>query len=356
MNDDRATTRRRFLGTAAGATGVALASVAWPAGQAAAAVPDTDGATASPILGDKRGYVAGKYAIELDGINAGWVNSVEGGHATSDVVTEKLGPDAHIAKKHLANLKYEDLSIAVGAGMSKAFYSWIAASWQANYQRKDGAVETADFQNNLINKLEFFNALITETGMPALDGSSKDAALIDVTFTPELTRLDRKVSGQLAISALKQKQWLVSNFKLTIDGLDCTKVNKIEALVVKQKLNENPTGETRDYQKEPAALEFPNLVVTLSASSAATWYDWFEDFVIRGNCADAQEKNGKLEYLSANLQDVLFTVEFKHVGIFKLEPDNGAQASDNLARLRAEMYVERMTFTQGPVVTPNDTA
>jgi len=42
--------------------------------------------------------------------------------------------------------------------------------------------------------------------------------------------------------------------------------------------------------------------------------------------------------------------------IFKLEPDNGAQASDNLARLRAEMYVEQMTFTQGPVVTPNDTA
>jgi hypothetical protein len=148
----------------------------------------------------------------------------------------------------------------------------------------------------------------------------------------------------------------VSNFKLTIDGLDCTKVNKIEALVVKQKLNESPIGENRDYQKEPGALEFPNLVVTLSESSAATWYDWFEDFVIRGNSADAQEKNGKLEYLSANLQDVLFTVEFKHVGIFKLEPDNGAQASDNLARLRAEMYVERMTFTQGPVVTPNDTA
>jgi tail tube protein gp19 len=334
---------------------VALASVAWPAGQAAAAVPEADRAPASPITADKRGYVAGKYGIELDGINAGWVNSAEGGHATADVVTEKVGPD-HYSLKHIANLKYEDLSVAVGAGMSKAFYSWISASWRANYMRKNGALQTADFQNNLIKKLEFSNALITETGMPALDGSSKDAALIDVTFTPETTRLDRKVSGQLAISALKQKQWQVSNFKLTIDGLDCTRVNKIEALVVKQKLTESPTGENRDYRREPAALEFPNLVVTLSESSAATWYDWFEDFVIHGNSGQAQEKNGKLEYLSANLQEVLFTVEFKHLGIFKLEPDNGSQASDNLVRLRAEMYVEQMTFTQGPVVTPNDTA
>ena len=46
-----------------------------------------------PITADKRGYVSGKYGIELDGIMAGWVSSVEGGHATSDVVSEKVGPD-----------------------------------------------------------------------------------------------------------------------------------------------------------------------------------------------------------------------------------------------------------------------
>ena len=356
MKDDRATTRRRFLGTAAGATGVALASVAWPAGQAAAAVPETDRAPASPIGGDKRGYTAGKFAFEFGGAAAEWVHSAEGGHATADVVTEKMGAD-HLSKKHLGNIKYEDLSVAVGAGMSKAFYSWIAASWQANYQRKNGTLLTADFNNNPIKKLEFFNALITETGMPALDGSSKDAALIDVTFTPETTRLNRKVSGPVvAAVAAKQKQWIVSNFRLTIDGLDCSRVSKIEALVVKQKFVENPVGENRDYQKEPGALEFPNLAVTLAESSAESWYTWFEDFVVKGNNGQAQEKNGKLEYLSPNLQDVLFTVEFKHLGIFKLEPDNGVQNADNIVRLRAEMYVEQMTFAQGPVVGPNDTA
>ena len=31
-----------------------------------------------PITADKRGYVAGKYGIELDGIMAGWIRSEPG--------------------------------------------------------------------------------------------------------------------------------------------------------------------------------------------------------------------------------------------------------------------------------------
>src|SRR6266571_2407410 len=97
-----------------------------------------------PITKDKRGYVAGKYGIELDGIMAGWVQSVEGGHATSDIVNEKVGSD-HIIKKHIAGVKYEDITVNCGTGMSKGFYEWIKASFDHNYQRKHGAVITADF-------------------------------------------------------------------------------------------------------------------------------------------------------------------------------------------------------------------
>ena len=68
------------------------------------------------LTGDKRGYTAGKYGIDLDGINAGWVSSVEGGMASSDVVVEKLGPD-HIQRKHIAGVKYEDISVSCGTGM-----------------------------------------------------------------------------------------------------------------------------------------------------------------------------------------------------------------------------------------------
>jgi hypothetical protein len=58
------------------------------------------------------------------GIMAGWLQSVEGGHATSAVIVEDASID-RVQKKHLAGVKYEDITITTGTGMSKEFYDWI---------------------------------------------------------------------------------------------------------------------------------------------------------------------------------------------------------------------------------------
>jgi len=301
-----------------------------------------------PITSDKRGYVAGKYGIELDGIMAGWVQSVEGGHATSDVVSEKLGPD-HIVHKHIAGVKYEDITINCGTGMSKGFYEWIKASFDHNYSRKNGAVITADYNYKEHSRLTWTFGLISEIGFPALDASSKDAAKMSIKVHPEYTRTTTtsggpSVSGKYAINPAVQKKWLPANFRLKIDGLDCTRVNKIEAIVVKQKIIDNAVGELRDYESEPAHLEIPNLVVTLAESHSKEFYDWHEDFVIKGNNGDDKEKGGTLEYLTPNLAEVLFTLTFKHLGIFKLTPEKVEAGSENIRRSKAEMYCEDISF------------
>jgi phage tail-like protein len=303
-----------------------------------------------PITADKRGYVAGKYGIELDGIMAGWIWSAEGGHATSDVVVEKLGPD-HIQKKHIAGVKYEDITVQCGTGMSKAFYQWMKDSFDHKYTRKNGAIIAADYNYAEHSRLTFYNALITEIGFPALDASSKDAAKMSIKFGPEYTRTQTttggaSVSGKYSIDAKVQKKWLPANFRLRIDGLDdsCQRVNKIEAITVKQKVVENPIGELRDYEKEPAVLEIPNLVITFPESHSKGFYDWHEDFVIKGNNGDDKEKGGTLEFLTPNLQEVLFTLTFQHLGIFKLTPEKVESGSENIRRLKAEMYCEDIKF------------
>ncbi len=301
---------------------------------------------------DKRGYTAGKYAIELDGISAGWVNSVEGGGATADVITEKIGAD-HFAKKHIANVKYEDITVICGTGMTQGFYNWIDASFKGNIGkdgRKNGAVLFADHDYQAISRLEFKFALVSELGMPALDAASKDAAKMTIKCSPETTRLlkgdNKKIQGSYAIDTKKQKQWTPANFKLRIDGLDegCAKVNKIEALTIKQKVTEHAVGEMRDYEKEPGHLEVPNLVITLSEAHAEGFYKWHEDFVIKGNCQESAEKGGSLEYLAHDLKTVLFTLNFKHLGIFKMTPEKVEAGSEQIRRVKCEMYCEEIEF------------
>jgi len=339
------TSRRRFLGTAAGATGVALAAAAWTPAQAAAAIPDQGPRQPNPISG--RSFVSGNFSLALDGTNVGVLKSVDGGGATAEVISEAVGEDRY-SHKHLGNVKYEEFSMQLGFGMNKAVYDWIAASWTRNFTRKNGAVVAADFKFDVKSERKFSNALITETGIPACDGSSKDPGYLSLSFAPEQTQ-DVKASGTLSVGK-QQKLWLPSNFKLEIDGLDCSKVNKIDAFTVKQAVVAGDLGEERLPTREPGKIEFPNLSITFAEVSAQSWVDWHKDFVINGNSSSEQEKNGRVVLLSANLQEQLVEIKFFNLGIFKLDAEAGEPNATAPARMTAELYCERMEFKYMPSV------
>jgi len=139
-----------------------------------------------------------------------------------------------------------------------------------------------------------------------------------------------------------QKKWLPANFKLDIPGLDCTHANKIAELVAKQKVVEHAVGDMRDYEKEPASLEFGNLVVTMAESRADSWYQWFDEFVVRGNCGQDKEKSGSLAYLTPDLKTELFKVTFSNLGIFRLTEEHAEAGAEGIRRVKAELYVEKM--------------
>jgi phage tail-like protein len=288
--------------------------------------------------------LAGQFGIELDGVLQGFVESAEGGGATADVITERVGVDG-IAHKHLAGVKYEDIVITCGAGMSPAFFKAVADAFQGRSSRRNGAIVEYDYSLSQLSRLEFSNAIITEVGLPALDASSKDAARMTIKFSPETTRY--KKSGGRANGGLtgKAKAWTPANFRLVISGLDCTRVARVEAITVKQTLVDNAVGERRDYEKAAVAPpEVPILVVTLAETSAQSWVDWHENFVINGNSGASQEKNGTLEYLMPN-STPLFSIDLVALGIFRLTRGGSSSGSDKIRRVIAEMYCETMSFS-----------
>lgn len=340
MSDDR----RDFFKKVAGAA-VTLASVE--------AVLDATGTTADAgaalITVEKRAFTGSRFAIELEGDSTvGFVQSVEGGGVHADVV-EFQESDECFPRKHLSKLEYEEIAITCGTGMTSDFYAWLQNFFGCEPTRKDGAILALDFKSTERSRRTFTQALLTEIGFPTADAAAKDSAFMTVKWSPEVTRRV-KGSGQAVMSCgagKLQKKWLPANFRLTIDGLDCTKVSKVDAITIKRKVSESQIGDQRDIGREPGKLEFPNLVVTLAESSAQSFFDWFEEFVIKGNNGSEGEKDGKLEYLAPNLADVLFTINFQSLGIFRLAQENAEAGSDQILRVKAEMYCVQMTFTPG---------
>ena len=323
--------KSKWLGVAA--TGVLLS----------AGIVLVRGQVGATKVGSTRAFVAGVFGLELDNKIVGFARSVEGGNVVAEVVEERAGP-TYFTKKHIGAPKYQELVIAVPFGADKSLYNWIAATWNGNYQRKNGAVLFADYKFDTQRKLDFFNALVTETSIPECDGSSKEPSYMSIKVTPESTRAGTPAGK---VSANKTEMWLPSNFKLDIGGTDCSRVSKIEAFVVKQTVATNAPGNVRESLRTPGKLEFPNLVFYVPESFAKAFYDWHEDFVIKGNNTDARERSGSLQFLDATRQKALMTVKFFNLGIMSVVTERADGRGELTRRVKVELYCERMEFSAG---------
>ena len=343
------TSRARFLGGAAGLTGLAFAGGIF--------TKDASAATRATTASVKRSYVSGNFALSLDGgKNIGMLKTAQGGQIFGEPVAENT--DGLYAKKHIANVKWADITVQMGLTMPAAFYQWIADSWSFGAQRKNGAIIAADFNNNAVKELDFYNALITEVTIPALDAASKDAAYLTLKLTPESTQPTKPSGTVPSTVGNKQKAWLPSNFRFELGKLDTSKVSKIDSFTIKQTMVQ-PSTDLGDvtfpeqalvvsvppFVLQPGQIDFPNLRVTLTEASAQTWIDWSESFIRQGLNSDEYEKSGSIRFFASDMTTELARVDLFGVGIFDLTDERPLDAgTDTIRKLVAELYVERMAF------------
>lgn len=282
--------------------------------------------------------VGGPSLLELDGAQVGALMSVDGGELVAEVVVEPIGQEP-FAKKRLGGVRYEELVLGLEVGTAGDVYPWIAESWKGQAKSRDGAIVETDARLAPQARREFRHALITETTIPTLDAASKAPGQLTVKLAPEEVKRTKAGGAAGQRAGAKQKQWLASNFRLELDGLETKNVNKIDAFTVKQTVATDDVGDVRIVEREPGKLEFPNLRVTLGQASLQSWSDWFDDFVVKGDNGEDKEKNGAIVFLDATLKQELGRVELKNVGIFALRRQ---PSTEQVARVTAELYVESM--------------
>src|SRR5262249_30074892 len=153
----------------------------------------------------ERQGVAGNFMLMLDARPQGWLNSVDGGTATAEVVTEPGGASP-FTKKHLGAVRYEEFCLQFGLGMDRPVYDWIAASWQRRYMRKSGSIVAADYKLTAMGQRDFENAVITEVTIPDMDVSAagKVPGRLTVKIQPERVA-STKVSGKIGAAAQPTK-------------------------------------------------------------------------------------------------------------------------------------------------------
>ena len=290
------------------------------------------------------------FLLELEGKPAGRFFAATGGSVQADVLIQSSGP-GQVRHKHIAGVKYEDMVLTCGTGMSRAFYDWIGNSFGGAASRKSGAVIVLDQKQAPIARLEFRNALVKSLVVPELDHSGHAAAVMAVSISPEGTRsTEVGLSQGLGVyaSALP-KAWNISDFRIRIDGLeaDCTHVTRVGWLNLGQNLAEFDLGEMRSAEKEPTSLQYSDLIVRLPGGFSTGFYKWLDDFVVKGDNSTQDEKKGVLEFFAPKSNTAYFEIEFSGLGIYKIDGPL-ALASKTSLPITVSMYCEAMKFRAGP--------
>jgi phage tail-like protein len=295
---------------------------------------------------DPRSYASGNYFVQVGGVDVGAVKSVEGCEVGSDVVRESAGAD-NVRRKHVANVRYDPCVIRIGTGMAAALYNWIAAMLNGSQTPKDVVLVETDYNRKEMGRISLQHALLTGVKFPNLDGALNDPASIELTLTPET--IQRSAGSGATYSAgiqgkSSQKHWLPSNFRLTLSGTDASKVSRISGFEATQSVAGDAIGVSRDYEKAPTDLELGNLDVTVAASHSADFDNWFKSFIVNGNSGASAEKTATLEYLGPS-GDVLFTLSFQGVGVFRQVHEGYEAGKDTKKRKRYSLYVETAAFS-----------
>ena len=268
---------------------------------------------------------ATRFALELEGKVVGLLASAAGGDAVGEVVVEPAGPDG-IQRKHLGAVRYTDIVLACGIAMEEPFWTRLADTVAGKSSPLDGALRILDFDGKERERATFTNALITEIGFPKLDGASRDAFQLTVRITPEHVQRERG-SGASMRPSTRGKQALVSNFSVSLDGLDLSRVAHVGPLTIRPQ-------------------EIPNLELSLAEAGSESLVDWHRKLVIDGNNSDADEKAGSIALLDPALRDTLLQVDLTGVGIYSLERTTAAGGTDAISRLTARMYCEEMQLVK----------
>ena len=290
----------------------------------------------------KRSYSAGRFALSIEGLQAGFIKKFSGAQYKGEVATHKLGTSFY-AKKHLATISAEAATFEIAAGMGKPMWEWIKASMDRGFIQKNMELLACNFNHEVESVRALNDCYIEEISLPALDGSSKDAAYLTVKVVPTTIRFEKGTGAQIqGEENLKSKDFLCSNFKISVGDLPCDRIAKCGAIKWNQKIVKDEVGAFREPMREPAALEVGDIELDISPADIEAWQAWHKSFVIDGICSDGDELSGSITLLGPDMKTELLTIDLLHLGITELAAADVEASKEEIARFKVKMYCEEI--------------
>jgi hypothetical protein len=288
------------------------------------------------VMAENREPTAAAFALEIDGKFAGNPSSFDGGDPIADVVETPRASAA--TDKSIRNVHFDDIVVTTSFPEGP-LGAWLTAFLEGKAPEHDGAVILLDLNRRPLRRIEWKRGALFSVAFPALDGRGKEAGQLTIAIRPAVVK-DVGGGGQ-ALSLAKVRSWNAANFSLSMPGINCARVMRVEPLVVTQTYLAPPSG--RDAA-QPGPVHVSDLVVTVSQSGASDFALWAQDFIVNGKNSKSHEKDATVRYLASNMREEVASLDVMSTGIFRVDHESQVVGVATIAHVKFSMYAKQVRF------------
>lgn len=284
-----------------------------------------------------------RFALEIAGATAGFLTDVTGLALEADIALIRDG-GSPFAGKSVTAWRWTPTRAAFGLSMGKPMADWIQASFDQGGSTRDGVLSVLDANGKAQSRYVFSQALITEVTIPKLDGQSRDPGRIDVTWAASRVQWTKGGGASVGTVSPKPKAWLTANFRIEIGNLPCKRVATIDAFTWRCEAVTMRSGDGSPDVLLPGKVTVPDLKLSIGDADLPAWADAARTWFIDGKHGDGEELNGRIVFLSTDLQTELGQISLGKVGFKRFAERDTTETSGQLGRFNVELYVETMAF------------
>ena len=276
--------------------------------------------------------------LELDGALAR-ARAAEGGHPRAELTTLPPPRPGMAPQKQVVGLRTPELAVDLLPDVPKLVLEWINSAAAGQDMPRSGQLITTDHNAIERQRLAFKNAVVTGFEFDALDAREPLVSLLTLRLQAE-SATATPGSGRPVSAPPSSKASGIGGFRLRIKGLEeaCSRIVRIE-----------PFGARRSAAAGGRLDTTPLVLLLPNDASAAAFYEWHADFVLRGNHDASRERPGVIELMSRSGTEVVMTLSFGGIGIVACTPDATPDPATGGRRARVELYFETLTLGTGNV-------
>lgn len=226
---------------------------------------------------------------------------------------------------------------------------WVQELIDGGHRQLDLEVLRADPNGHIQEGFQLAGCVLTELHFPPCSAAQKDAYVVRAVLQPE--RIAALPSGglqKLPVSA-KQRPWLVSTFRLSVDGLPTDGVLKIDGLDLTRDIATRKVGEFRELLPYYGIARCSPLVLTIGGRNYPEWRDFVLKRLAEGK--PASPLGAKLTFLDASLKQELGSLQFSLAGLAGFQFARVASRADEATSPQgvARLPVQDITLEIVPV-------